>query len=587
MSRCSITTVTGIWTCCSSRATSSNLPGSDHDADARPASSPTLSERSRRRACGTRTLHFTDVTEQSGLDSRGYGMGVAIGDYDGDGCPDVYLTKFGSNQLFHNNCDGTFTDVTIASGTSDSGWSVPAVFFDFDRDGHPDLFVGHYLHYDVEHHTPCFGVSGVPDYCPPGARTPQPNRLFHNNGNGSFTDVTARAGMAADFGGALGAVADDFDGDGWPDLYVANDSRPNQLWINQRNGTFRNTAAGAGAALGSDGLAKASMGVDAGDFDNDGDDDIIVTTLTGQGSNLFVNQGGGLFDEQSARLGIHAPSLPYTGFGTAWFDFDNDGWLDLFSANGLVESRGNTQPISQRMQLFRNLRGRFEDVTDRAGRVFSMSGIGRGAAFGDIDNDGDTDIVVANDNGPARLLVNQVGTRNHWIGLRLVGSDGRREMVGARVECVDGRWVDQVATGSHRRQFRVGRGSARDRRARAFGRFSPRGQSALARRPGGRVDVAFDRPVRHAQGVAREMNSPQSGAWCRMACGVDGAWRRMRRCWRRSGRELTAVSLPDLSDAVTSVQRQIRDEYAALTQHAASAPASRPGARPMAAWACC
>ena len=386
---------------------------------------------------GTRALHFTDVTDQSGLDSRGYGMGVAIGDYDGDGCPDVYLTKFGSNQLFHNNCNGTFTDVTIASGTSDSGWSVPAVFFDFDRDGHPDLFVGHYLHYDVEHHTPCFGVSGVPDYCPPGARTPQPNRLFHNNGHGTFTDVTARAGMAAEFGGALGAVAEDFDGDGWPDLYVANDSRPNQLWINQRNGTFRNAAAGAGAALGSDGLAKASMGVDAGDFDNDGDDDIIVTTLTGQGSNLFVNQGGGLFDEQSARLGIHAPSLPYTGFGAAWFDFDNDGWLDLFSANGLVESRGNTQPIGQRMQLFRNLRGRFEDVTDRAGRVFSISGIGRGAAFGDIDNDGDTDIVVANDNGPARLLVNQVGTRNHWIGLRLVGTDGRREMVGARVECVE------------------------------------------------------------------------------------------------------------------------------------------------------
>ena len=140
---------------------------------------------------GTGALRFTDVTEQSGLDGRGYGMGVAIGDYDGDGCPDVYLTKFGSNQLFHNHCDGTFTDVTIASGTSDSGWSVPAVFFDFDRDGHPDLFVGHYLHYDVEHHTPCFGVSGVPDYCPPGARTPQPNRLFHNKGNGSFTDVTA------------------------------------------------------------------------------------------------------------------------------------------------------------------------------------------------------------------------------------------------------------------------------------------------------------------------------------------------------------------------------------------------------------
>jgi len=203
------------------------------------------------------------------------------------------------------------------------------------------------------------------------------------------------------------------------------------------------------------------MGVDAGDFDNDGDDDIIVTTLTGQGSNLFVNQRGGLFDEQSARLAIHAASVPYTGFGTAWFDFDNDGWLDLFSANGLVESRGNTQPISQRMQLFRNLGGRFEDVTDRAGRVFSMSGIGRGVAFGDIDNDGDIDIVVANDNGPARLLVNQVGTRNHWIGLRLVDTDARREMVGARVECV------------------TADGSIRWRRAHADGSFASAGDSRV------------------------------------------------------------------------------------------------------------
>ena len=405
---------------------------------------------------GTRVPHFTDVTSQSGLDIRGYGMGVATGDFNNDGCTDVYVTKFGKNQLLRNNCNGTFTDVTRESRTSDSGWSVSATFFDFDRDGWLDLFVGHYLIYSTEHTTKCFSLAGMPDYCSPSVHSPEPNHLYHNNRDGTFTDVTAAAGMAADFGGALGAVAADFNRDGWSDLYVTNDGHQNQLWINQRNGTFKNTALLAGTALSEGGIAKASMGVDAGDFDNDGDDDIVMTELTGQGSNIFVNDGSGIFTEQSARLGIHGPTLPYTGFGTAWFDFDNDGWLDILAVNGLVFHNPERvkQPfeMQQRMQLLRNVSGHFEDVTVQAGAVFAREVIGRGAAFGDIDNDGDVDVVVATDNGAPLLLINQVGNLNHWVGLRLVGTGGR-DMVGARVEVVrtDGahRWRRARADGSY------------------------------------------------------------------------------------------------------------------------------------------
>jgi hypothetical protein len=223
------------------------------------------------------------------------------------------------------------------------------------------------------------------------------------------------------------------------DIFVANDEQENQLWINQHDGTFKNTALQAGAALGSSGQRNANMGVDAGDFDADGDEDLIVTELAGQGSTLYVNDGKGSFEEQSAPTGVRAASLPYTGFGVAWIDFDNDGWLDLLSVNGDVirstsSSRKNDPfPLGQRNQLLRNIGGRFEDVTGQAGRVFDLIETSRGAAFGDIDNDGDTDVVVANDAGPVRLLINNIGNRRHWLGLRLVGAKTPRDMVGARV----------------------------------------------------------------------------------------------------------------------------------------------------------
>ena len=400
-------------------------------------------------ADGTRTLRFTDVTEASGIVSRGYGMGVATGDFNNDGCVDLYLTSLGPNQLFRNNCNGTFTDVSKQSRTDDPSWTVSSAFLDFDRDGWLDLFVGNYLSWRVESNTPCFTPSGRQDYCSPNVYQPQPSRLLRNNHDGTFIDVTTAAGIAREFGPALGVSTADFNGDGWTDVYVANDGQPNQLWINQRNGTFRNTGLLSGTALSAHGKAKAGMGVDAGDFDNDGDEDLFVTNLTGEGNDLYVNDGSGLFEEQGARSGLGAASRGYTGFGTGWLDIDNDGLLDTLTVNGAVQTiealrRVNDPfPLHQRKQLFRNPgQGRFEDVTARGGVAFELSEVGRGAAFGDIDNDGDTDVLVANNNGQPRLLVNNIGNRNHWIGLRLIGAaqgtseSQARDMLGARVGIV-------------------------------------------------------------------------------------------------------------------------------------------------------
>jgi hypothetical protein len=393
---------------------------------------------------GTRTLRFTDVTAQSGIRTRGYGMGVATGDIDNDGWIDLYLTGFGRNQMFRNNGDGTFTDVSKQTGTDDpAAWGVSAAFVDIDRDGWLDLFVGNYLNYSLETHVACLSPSGAPDYCRPSVYRPQPSRLYRNRGGGRFTDVTVAAGMARQFGPALGVSTADFNGDGWMDIFVANDEHDNQLWINQHDGTFKNTALQAGAALGPAGERKANMGVDAGDFDDDGDEDLFITELINQGSTLYVNDGSGAFEDQSTRAGIRRPSLPFTGFGAAWLDFDNDGRLDILAVNGDVNQNVNDRkrsndpfPLGQRNQLFRNLGGRFEDVTDRAGKVFQLVEASRGAAFGDIDNDGDVDVVVGNGAGRVRLLVNNIGNRQHWIGLKLVGGKTPRDMLGARVAVI-------------------------------------------------------------------------------------------------------------------------------------------------------
>lgn len=395
------------------------------------------------------TLRFTDVTAASGIVSTAYGMGVAAADYDNDGCVDLYLTNFGPNQLYRNDCSGRFVDVTRESGTADPGWSVSAAFADVDRDGWLDLFVGHYVNYSIAANMPCYSLSGQLDYCQPSAYPPQPSHLFRNNRDGTFTDVTAVSGMAREYGPALGVLSADVNGDGWVDIFVANDGAPNNLWVNRRNGTFRNTALLAGVAVSPEGLAKASMGLDAGDFDADGDEDIFITELTGQGADLYVNDGSGVFTDLAARAGLRAPTLPLTGFGTAWIDADNDGWLDLITVNGAVThtaealARKETFALQQRKQLLRNTGGppdrrtgpyappRFEDVTAQAGAAFQTVDVGRGAAFGDVDNDGDTDVVVTNANGPLRLLINTSGQQKYWVGLRLI--TGRRDALGARV----------------------------------------------------------------------------------------------------------------------------------------------------------
>ena len=389
-------------------------------------------------SAGRPTPHFTEVTAASGIDVTSFGLGVAAADVDNDGLVDLFQTNFGPPHLYRNNGDGTFTDVAAERGlTGAAGFGVSAAFVDYDRDGWLDLYVGHNVNYGLDHPLECRNFKRIRDYCAPEAYGGMPDHLYRNLGNGRFEDVSDAALHGGPFGPALGVVAADFDGDGWPDIYVANDGTENMLWMNQRDGTFRDAALLSGAALSDLGAVEASMGVDAGDFDNDGDEDLFMTHMIQEGNNLYVNDGSGGFADRSASTGLGPSSMAYTGWGTAWFDYDNDGWLDLLAVNGTVkrveDREGEAFPYDQRMTLFRNLGdGRFEDMSGQAGAVFELAAVGRGAAFGDVDNDGDVDVLVGNDAGPARLLINNASLGNHWIGLRLVGAGGR-DMLGARV----------------------------------------------------------------------------------------------------------------------------------------------------------
>jgi hypothetical protein len=400
-----------------------------------------------------RRVRFTDVTASARLVARSYGMGVAAGDVDNDGWTDLYLTRFGTDALLKNNGDGTFTDVFARSGLADPGWTVAASFIDMDRDGWLDLFVSSYVRYSTASDIECAAPSGVRDYCSPQSYTTVPGRLFWNRGRGIFQDVTLSAGLARDYGPALGTMAFDANGDEWPDLYVANDGEENQLWLNRRNRTFEDAAVLAGVAVNAAGKPEGSMGVD------DGDDDLLIANLTGEGATLYRNDGSGIFEDVSSALSLRTKSLPYTGFGTAWLDFDNDGWLDILTVNGAIATiqslaaAGDPFPLHQRRQLFHNLAARrFDDVTVAAGAAFAASEVGRGAAFGDIDNDGDPDVVVANNNGRMRVLLNQRGDRSRWLGVRVVDGS-RRDLLGARVGPVlsDGstRWRRVRSDGSY------------------------------------------------------------------------------------------------------------------------------------------
>jgi len=396
---------------------------------------------------GKRTLRFTDVTATAGVGLRAYGMGATVGDYDDDGYLDLFVTAFGGDTLYHNNGNGTFTNVTEKAGVSDPLWSTSAAFVDYDRDGRLDLFVANYLDFSVASNKVCRDSLGARDYCSPRAYRAVPDRLYRNEGGGRFTDVTEKSGISKADGGGLGVTAGDYNGDGWPDLYVANDAMANQLWINRRDGTFVDEGLLSGAALNVAGNPEGSMGIASGDFDGDGDEDLFVTNIVGETYALYVNDGKANFEDARTRARLASPTAASTGFGTDWFDYDNDGRLDLFIANGAVNvieaQRGQLRPFRMKNQLFHNAGdGRFTETTAAAGPAFARADIGRGAAFGDIDNDGDVDVVVTTNGGPAKLLLNQTvenGGKNHWIGISVRQPSTNRFGVGT--------WIGVERTG--------------------------------------------------------------------------------------------------------------------------------------------
>lgn len=379
---------------------------------------------------------FTDVTDKAGVSNDRWGFGVAVADYDNDGWPDIYVSNYGKNRLYHNNHDGTFTDVAEKAGVALGGWSTGATWGDYDRDGLLDLFVPGYVHYDLDHPI-LAGKGGVPEgacqyrgvdvFCGPMGLLGEGDHLFHNNGDGTFTDVSIKAGVA-DREGRYGfaSVFADIDDDGWPDLIVANDSTPNYFYRNRRDGTFEDVSYMSGFALNEEGRAQASMGIALGDYNHSGRLGLFITTFSDDYKTLYRNDGDASFTDVSFKTGLGSPTIPFLGWGTGFLDFDNDGLLDLFIANGhvypIADKRDWGTTWAQRPQLFRNLDGsKFQEVPPATGSGLASVVCARGAAFGDLFNDGHIDVVLNNLDTPPTLLRNVVLNSNHWVTLKLLG----------------------------------------------------------------------------------------------------------------------------------------------------------------------
>ena len=381
---------------------------------------------------------FSDVTEKARVAAGGFGQGVAVGDYDGDGFPDLYVTQYGRSILYHNNGDGTFTDVTEKAGVAAPGWSSSAVWFDYDNDGRLDLFVCQFVEFSKSLNKSCGpGEEGKHGYCIPRLYQPMPNWLFHNNGDGTFTDVSKTSGIAKYSGKAWGVVATDVNNDGHLDLFVANDTVANFLFMNRGQGRFEEIATQAGVAYSADGRARSGMGVDSADFNDDGWMDLFVANIDREMFSIYQNSHDETFDDQAGPTGIGVATRLMSGWGLKFFDYDNDGNLDLFLANGnpddLIESLHSQVKYQEPLMLFRNTGESFQNVSAQSGPVFTKPLSARGMAIGDFDNDGAVDVLVAVNNAAPVLLRNKVGILNHWLGIKLVGKKSNPDAIGARV----------------------------------------------------------------------------------------------------------------------------------------------------------